>query len=281
MTRRSDRARREVRDRSEFVNRPPEGTTPTRMPPAAPFFVVGLVLALLGLGVLGWFAIVSFRGESLDGLVPTLNSDFPPVALPIGIFMFAGSAVFLAEMFRRAARYTRTEWRLTRGSTSFRVRLLSLGARLPWMLVPLALYLALIPLPVLAACSSAEPSDDFWFLVTAHGFVSAGFVGIFLASLVKRASYRRASPTASRESVRTFWRVASVQWRVESWFGFVGAALAGVLPLAEIRGGDGPVSPDAVPAVAAIAIGCGIVSILAALAAPRSGMDEGEAESVV
>ena len=67
------------------------------------------ILGAIGFTILVWFLAVSCGEGRLGGLVPCLACDFPPVALPISIFMFAGYALFLAEMFRRATRYSRTE----------------------------------------------------------------------------------------------------------------------------------------------------------------------------
>jgi len=76
-----------------------------------------------------------------------------------------------------------------------------------------------------------------------------------------------------------FWRVASVQWRVESWFAFIGFGTAGILPLVVVP--DGPVIPSLFWLPATIAGACVAIAIGLALASPRSGFDYGVAESVV
>lgn len=57
--------------------------------------------------------------------------------------------------------------------------------------------------------------------------------------------------------------------------------VGGILSLAAVRGGNDTLSVEAVPIVAVISIGCGVLACLAAVATPRSGAIDGDAESVV
>lgn len=92
------------------------------------------------------------------------------------------------------------------------------------MFGPVALFFALNTLPMLVGQPRPEPRDDFWVLVATPeslwgGVRGARFVGTFLTALVKRATYRR-SVTVSTSGV-TLWQVASAQWRVEKWLGYL------------------------------------------------------------
>ena len=91
-----------------------------------------------------------------------------------------------STIFRRATCHSRSEWKFSRENTSLRIRPVVLVSRL--MFLPVALRFALNTLLVLVGQPGPEPSDDFWMLVAVHWFLAAGFVGIFLIALVKRAA---------------------------------------------------------------------------------------------
>ena len=65
---------------------------------------------------------------------------------PAAPFFITGRALFLAEMFRRVALYSRIERKFSRGNTSFRIRPVSLAVRVLWMLVTLEFYTVLTSL---------------------------------------------------------------------------------------------------------------------------------------
>jgi hypothetical protein len=271
-----------MRARTETAVRARE-TTPRRMPNPLAFFLVGGVLAAAAIIVLAMMVDVAVRGGSIDGMFPTVADRIPRASIPISILMFAGCALFLGEMFRRARWEFREITLRTAGMTTIRIRTLPLWGVVAWSVVPFAAWVLLVPLPVLAVRGGSDPSDDLWLISMAYGFVSAGFWGIFVVSIVKRVSFARAkSSTVGARELR-FWRIASVQWRIESWFGFLAGGLAGVLPLAlaSVSGRTSPVEPGAVPTVALVATAFAIIALALAVASPRSGYAEGVAESVI
>ena len=271
-----------MRARTETAVRARE-TTPRRMPSPLPFFLVGGLLAAAAIAVLAIMIDVSLRGGSIDAMFPTVADRIPRASIPLSILMFAGCALFLGEMFRRARWEFREITLRTAGMTTIRIRALPLWGVVAWSVVPFSVWVLLVPLPVLAVRGGSNPSDDLWLICMCFGFIAAGFWGIFVVSIAKRLSHkrRRASRAGPREL--RFWRIASVQWRIESWFGFAAAGLAGVLPLslASAQMTTPPVDPDVVGLLAVISAALAIIAIALAVAAPRSGYAEGIAESVI
>ena len=258
-------------------------TTARRMPHPLPFFLVGGVLVVVAIVILAMMVDYSLRGGYIDKMFPTVSAKESRLSLPIGPLMFAGCALFLGEMFRRGRWEFRDIELRTAGMTTLRVRTLPVWVLTLWSLVPFAAWAILVVVPVAFVRQGSDPSEDLWRISTVYGFISAGFWGTVVVSIVKRMSHARAKASTVGAGELRFWRIASVQWRIESWFGFLAGGLAGVLPLAlaNVRGTTPPVEPDAVPTVALIAIAFAIVGLLLAFASPRSGYAEGVAESVI
>ncbi|HEY8914134.1 hypothetical protein [Lacisediminihabitans sp.] len=253
------------------------------MPNPLPFLLVGGVLAAAAIAVLAVMIDVALRGESIDAMFPTVAERVPRASIPASILLFAGCALFLGEMFRRARWEFREITLRTAGMTTMRIRTLPLWAVMLWSLLPLTVWMLLVPLPVAFVRAGSDPSDDLWLISLLYGFVAAGFWGIFVVSMVKRLAYARGRVSTAGARELRFWRIASVQWRIESWFGFLAGGLAGLLPLslADVRTTSSPVEPGAVGLLALIAGALAIVALALACASPRSGYVEGVAESVI
>ena len=258
-------------------------TTARRMPHPLPFFLVGGVLVVVAIVILAMMVDYSLRGGYIDKMFPTVSAKESRLSLPIGPLMFAGCALFLGEMFRRGRWEFRDIELRTAGMTTLRVRALPVWVLTLWSLVPFAAWAILVVVPVAFVRQGSDPSEDLWRISTVYGFISAGFWGIVVVTIVKRMSYARAKASTVGAGELRFWRIASVQWRIESWFGFLAGGLAGVLPLAlaNVRETTTPVEPDAVPTVALIATALAIIAVALAVASPRSGYAEGVAESVI
>jgi hypothetical protein len=253
------------------------------MPSPVPFFLVGGVLSAVAIAALAVMIAVALRGGSIAALFPTVAERIPRASIPASILIFAGCSLFLGEMFRRARWEFREITFRTAGMTTLRIRSLPLWVAVLWSFVPLGLWALLVPLPVVFVRAGSEPSDDLWLMSLLYGFVAAGFWGIFAVSVIKRLSYARAHPSSAGTRELRFWRIASAQWRIESWFGFLACGLAGVLPLslAKVKATSPPVEPDMVGLLAIIAAALAIVAVALAFASPRSGYAEGFAESVI
>lgn len=279
---RSAAQRTALRARTEAAVRSRE-TTVRKMPHPLPFFIVGGVLVVVAIVILAMMIDFSLRGGYIDKMFPTVAKREPRLSLPIGPLMFAGCALFLGEMFRRSRWEFRAIELRTAGMTTLKVRTLPLWLVTLWSLVPLAAWAILVVVPVVFVRQGSDPSDDLWRISAVYGFISAGFWGIIVVNIVKRMAYARGKASSAGARELRFWRIASVQWRIESWFGFLAGGLAGVLPLAlaNVSGTTSPVEPDAVPAVALIAIVLATIGLLLAFASPRSGYAEGVAESVI
>jgi hypothetical protein len=273
---------------------------PAKKGAAAPdprlFFLGGGVLAALGVASLAWLYALGLAGSPMTELLPVLKKDFNYVAMPGVLFLLAGVPLFLAVMFR-GARWSardRTFWQ--GGSVAIDIGLTPLPAVLLWLLVPIAAYVPLIPVPVLAETSTGGFGDivrgaspEFWTLVSIYGFLAAGTVGVFLASLLKRATYRRlaAAHAGARRADTvnggsTFWRLVATQWRAETFLSFIGFGLLGALPLLWHDALDGQKAFDdtALVVLSSVAAGCVVLSVVTVLNAWRSGDPYGLAESV-
>jgi hypothetical protein len=214
--------------------------------------------------------------------------------VPVVVLLLAGVALFFAEMFRRGRLAERPRTFLQGGSVALELSPTPLRVALLWMLVPTLVYLALVPVATLGEISAGAWGDslrgasaDFWSLVFFYGFIAAGTVGVFLASLLKRASYpalasRDASRAGGRRRGAAFWRLVSTQWRLESWFAFTAAGLAGVLPFLwhDALAGSKPFDGSALVVFVCIIGGCAALTVVTVLNAWRSGDPYGLAESI-
>jgi hypothetical protein len=286
----SNAQRREaVRQRAEHVAR----SSQVESTPPSPrlFYIAGLALAAAGLAALVWLYALGLSGRPLVALLSGLDDDFTYMAIPAALFLLAGVPLFFAEMFRRARWSARDRTFLQGGSVAVNMGVTPLPAVAVWMLPTFATWVVQVPVPVLAEAGNGPiadavrgASDDFWILVSFYGFLSAGIIGVFLASLLKRATYDRFSrafgPAPTRG--RTVWRLLSTQWRAETWLSFASAGLFGVLPLLwhDSIAGSKPFDQSALIGMTASAAVLGVLAILTAVNAWRSGEPYGLAESV-
>jgi len=255
-------------------------SAPAKMPPWQPFWFGGAAVAVAGVAALIWLLLIALGGGDIDAFLGDFRRDIPRAAIPAGLLLIGGAFLFTGELLRRAAWEQREMKLLSGGTNAVRIPRMHVGLVVMWACVPLAVWIALIPLPVLIVHDDRGSHDDLWFLATLYGFLAAGILGVFLTSLIKRLAYRLFPDAAAAGGGELrFWRVASVQWRVESWFAFIGFGIAGILPLVVVP--DGPVIPELFWLPATIAVVFAAIAIALAMASPRSGFDYGVAESVV
>lgn len=267
------------------------GAQPPSIPSPRLFYLAGGVLGATALALIVWLYQIGLGGSLMVDLLPMFREDFNYLALPMVILLFTGVALFFGEMFRRGrlSQRRRTFWQ--GGSVGLDLSPTPLRYALLWMLLPLVAYLLLVPLAVHAETSGSAlgatlsgASEDFWTLVSLYGFLSAGCVGVFLASLLKRATYRRlaARGTIPTGGARTFWRLTATQWRLETWFSFISLGLFGVLPLLwhDALAGQKPFDDGALTNMTGIAAACAALAVITVLNAWRSGDPYGFAESV-
>ena len=270
--------RRESRSITEQARRARE-STPAKMPPWQPFWIIGAIGIVAGIIALVWLVAVAAGGGDIDALAPRVRPDVPRGAVPVAMFLIGGSFLFTGELLRRAAWERRAMQLLSGGTTVVQIPPMRTGVVVSWMLVPVLGWIALVPMPLALVSETARHVEDLWFLSTIYGFLAAGFAGLFVTSLVKRLAYRLFSAASSGGGEQRFWRVGSVQWRIESWVAFIGVGVAGVLPLVAVPGG--PVIPSLFWILATIAASFSAAGIGLALASPRSGFAYGVAESVI
>ena len=270
--------RRESRSITEQARRARE-STPAKMPPWQPFWIIGAIGIVVGIITLVWLVAVAAGGGDIDALAPRVRPEVPRGAVPVAMFLIGGSFLFTGELLRRAAWERRAMQLLSGGTTVVQIPPMRTGVVVSWMLVPVLGWIALVPVPLALVSETARHVEDLWFLSTIYGFLAAGFAGLFVTSLVKRLAYRLFSAASSGGGEQRFWRVGSVQWRIESWVAFIGVGVAGVLPLVAVPGG--PVIPSLFWIPATIAASFSAAGIGLALASPRSGFAYGVAESVI
>jgi hypothetical protein len=285
-----NRARREtIRARSTHA----AGTRPhtSSVPSPRLFYLGGGLLALAGVASLVCLYLVGLDGGEYTGLIATVEETSSYIAMPGIFFLLAGVLLFLAEMFRRARWSARDRGFWRGGSVAIDMGVTPLPIVLLWLLVPVIAYLLLVPVPVLAETGAGGPGDavrsatpHFWTLVSCYGFLAAGTVGVFLASLLKRATYRRlaAAHDMGQRRGSTFWRLVATQWRAETFLSFIGFGLLGVLPLLwhDALAGRKDFDDTALVVLLGIFVGCTALAIVTVLNAWRSGDPYGLAESV-
>ncbi|TFC04602.1 hypothetical protein [Cryobacterium mannosilyticum] len=267
------------------------GSQPPSIPSPRLFYVAGGLLGAAAAAVFIWLYLVGLSGSLMVELLPFLGKDFNYPSLPGVILLFTGVALFFGEMFRRGRLSQRRRTFLQGGSVGLEMSPTPLRYALLWMLLPVVVYLLIIPLAVHAETSGSAwgatvrgASEDFWTLLSLYGFLAAGCVGVFLASLLKRATYRRlaARGTIPTGGARTFWRLTATQWRLETWFSFISLGLFGVLPLLwhDALAGQKPFDDAALADLTGIAAACAVLAVITVLNAWRSGDPYGFAESV-
>ena len=272
-TRRMERSFTEQRIRSRE-------STPAKMPPWQPFWFAGAAVAIVGIAALIWMLVIAVGGGDIDALFGDFRRDIPRAAIPAGSLLIGGSFLFTGELLRRAAWEQREIQLLSGGANVVRIPRMRVGFVVLWAILPFAVWAALVLVPVVLLRDDAGSHDDLWFLATLYGFLAAGIVGVFVTSLIKRLAYRLFPDAGAAGGAELrFWRVASVQWRVESWFAFIGFGTAGLLPLVVVPGG--PVIPELFWLPATVAAVFAAIAIALALGSPRSGFEYGVAESVV
>ncbi|MET0805531.1 MAG: hypothetical protein ABWX98_00350 [Lacisediminihabitans sp.] len=274
-----DKARRTQRSLAEQQIRSRE-SAPAKMPPWQPFWFGGAVVAVAGVAALIWLVLIALGGGDIDVFLGDFRRDIPRAAIPAGLLLIGGAFLFTGELLRRAVWEQREMKLLSGGTNAVRIPRMRVGLVVAWALIPLAVWIALIPVSVVVVHDDRRSHDDLWFLATLYGFLAAGILGVFLTSLIKRLAYRLFPDVgAVGGGELRFWRVASVQWRLESWFAFIGFGTAGILPLVVVP--DGPVIPSLFWLPATVAGAFVAIAVGLALASPRSGFDYGVAESVV
>jgi hypothetical protein len=245
------------------------------------FILIGAAVLVAGVISLIKLATIVYGGGDPQELLPSMSDETPAAAVPAGAFLVGGAFLFIGVMLVMSARESLTTVAGNRQSRGLAMRTppTRVGFVLAWMLVPLAAWFACVILPQLLV--GAVPNEDAFVLSLVYGFIFAGFVGIFLASLLKRAAHRRRPVPGVSQREKNFWRVASGQWRIESWLAFVAAGLLGVGPLFWIPN-DASGSPEAGFFIVAGAIGVAAAAGAAVCAwlSPRSGLGAGFSESV-
>lgn len=236
---------------------------------------VGILLALLAVASIVHLYLLAASGVELEGVYPFLWDGEIDAVVPAVLLLLAATPLFLGELLRRAS-WTAGYAGFWRGGSVHTVsRPLPVWALLAWLPLPVAAWAALILVPALGREDAfASAAEDFWEFTGLYGFVAAAIVGVMLMSLLKRAVFAH---VARRELVapergRTFWRIASGGWRVESWCGGLATGLAGILPLVA----DDPVAVTVISIIAAV---LAVLGVGFALGSWRTGEPIGYAES--
>jgi hypothetical protein len=240
---------------------------------------------------LGWLYVLGLGGSTFEKLAPGLEDDASSLALPGILFLLASVPLFFGEVVRRSGKWsTRSRGFFRGGNTRLVIPSISLKAILLWMLVPAAAWVVLVPVPVLMeAQKTAFPLtkvhayDGFWNLAMFYGFFAAGTIGVFLASLLKRATYNRlAAAFGPVKKASTFWTLVSAQWRGETFFAFASTGLFGVLPFLwhDAVYGRKPFDDSALTIMTSSAVACGVLAVVIVLNSWRCGEEYGFAESL-
>lgn len=243
-------------------------------PPSFPRWVVVATLAFGG--VLVAYGLVLL----VVGYADAATVGLPPRSGYFGaffLFLFAAIPLFIGEMMRRG------DWRpadrtiLRGGRVVATVRQLPLATVVAWAVVPLAFWVVLVVVPVglhSAGAAFTAVDEGFWMFSGFYAFTSAAIFGVFLGSLVRRASFARARTLGlvAPERWREAWRVISGGARVELVLVAIGVGALGIIPL---------VVDDAIAVMVLTLVGVvlALLGVLMATQAWRSGEGAGYAES--
>ncbi len=256
----------------------PENRVGVKLPPAivsVVLIVVGSLLALLAIASIVHLYVLGMRGVEHEGIYPFFQGGEQDGALPDVLLLLAMVALSIGEMLRRASWSVGDAGFWRGGSVRVVLRPLPVWALVLWLLAPLGAWTALVLIPVLAREGAyASASEDFWTLAGFYGFIAAAIAGVLLMSLLKRVVFARvaARHLVAPERGRTFWKILSGGWRVESWCAGLAAGFAGILPLIAA-------DPVALLVFAIIAAVLAVAGVLLALGSWRTGEPIGYGES--
>lgn len=245
-------------------------------------YLVGGLLTAVAVVLFGLTAADGLRGDDLAG-----EGIDNRLAQPALVLLFAMCALWIAETERRVGAVAQRE----QGGRAFLIHPTPLGFHILWALVAAAVWATLIPLPfaldsgtVDAEATFAEASEDFWILLAVYGFIAAGTAGVLAGSLVKKWGYAvlGTPERVQRQSLgtRRLWAAISARFRTETYFAFVGAGTAGMLPIL-FRGAseNGGMDTIALLIVLLISVTCLAVALTISLNAWRSTIPMSYAES--
>lgn len=289
----SERAKREALVRARSASAASAASTSSAKksgadrgaPNPAALYVIGILIAGLGVAALAMLYARGMAGEPLDGALPFVSDGTGALATPGVLFLIAMVPLFIAELMRRARWEVRARSFVRGGSVGVVITPTPVWGVLLWLAVAVVAWIVLVPV---ALSGEAERSatdaaaSEFRTLIAVYGFVAAAIVGIIALSLLKRVTYARLAARfgPAPQGGRTVWALMTVQWRLDSWFAALGAGLLGCIPLLVVVPADETVDVTALAWV----IGLGVFGILAgvvlALNAWRSGEPYGAAESI-
>lgn len=195
-----------------------------------------------GVVTAAWFSVAFVRrGETVGGLDLPFLDPYPTVTdillAPFFALLVGGCLTFLGEMLRRGT--------IVRGyGTNVALfRPLGLATHALWIAVPVAAWVAVVPLVLsqsstgqgaIPSLSFVDAGSDVAFLVGVYGGLAAALVGALVGSWFKKAWYlrtvRRLGP-ADPEKRSPGWWTFSYYWRGDVWLVALGGLLLGISPL--------------------------------------------------
>lgn len=269
--------------------------TPTPFSAGA-LYAVGLALAGAALIAFLWIGWFTLTGGDLRDFAGGEKWGDNLVTLPMLILMVASAPLFLAEYTRRGQWRSRDRGFLEGGSNVVQLRPLATWARLLWIALAIAFWVALILVPVTLSIGEdafADASENLWGLLFTYGLFASGMAAVMLFSLIKRLTYdglaaRHAPAIVHGSASQLFWRFVSYRFRFELWFAFLSGLVLGALPLVYLSAMDDcytqscvPVPDPALLALVVVgAAGFAALALIGCLNAWRSGKSLYSGESV-
>lgn len=283
------------RTRSASPVEEPVPGTPTPFS-AGTLYAVGLGLAGVALIVFGYLAWFTLNGGDLRDFASGEEWGDNLVAAPMLILMLASAPLALAEYTRRGQWSSRDRGFIEGGSNVIQLKPLTMWARLLWIVLAVAVWGALIQVPVALSIGEdafADASETLWPLLITYGLFASGMAGVMLFSLIKRLTYdslaaRHQDDIVHGSGSQLFWRFVSYRFRFELWFAFLSGLILGTLPLVSLAAMDDCYTENCVPVpdqavlvlVAVGAAGFAALALIGCLNAWRSGKSLYSAESV-
>lgn len=208
----------------------------------APLLGAGAILLVLGavMAVTYSLAFVQ-RGETSGGLSLPFVDAYPTTTdvllPPFGAFLVGGCLTFVGELQRRGA--------IVRGygNNIALFRPLGLVTHASWIVVPLAVWVAIVPLTLSRASvdraaspslSNLDSGSDVVFLLGVYGGLVAAVTGALVGSWAKKAWYLRTERRLGPPDPGTRspgWWTFTYYWRADVWLVALGGLLLGIAPI--------------------------------------------------
>ena len=204
-----------------------------------------LAVTVIGLATIQSEVLARISEQNLDyraefGFVERQLSALSAMTAVPGIILVAATAFLIPGYLTLRGTMHGVPSTFMRGGSNVAIyRPLALWAHALWCLLPLAIWVALVVVPLRSMMSDGWPAglrpdnlDAVWMLLAIYGGVASALVGVLVTSLLKKAFYLRViarnPDAAAGSSGRGVWRWITFRWRFDLWLAGIGAGFVGL-----------------------------------------------------